>query len=227
MANKKEKKSVGFTDLKILVFFIVGASIGLAIGLFYFNWLMTEYVVSTRRIIDQDWVKVQYYANRVGDQAVKLKKMAAQDKVKFDFEKTDNVIDARSRMIGSDRIEDKAKFLTELEAAISALIGYYNGRMDLKDRRFSYIEWGMITAKYIDEYNENRMRYAESAVAYNNVVSKWPFSGIAKGKKLGLVPIGGGNGIEEVKLNREEYEKNDGIFRMDKNEGSSSSAGSY
>lgn len=226
MANKPEKKKMTFTDVQIFVFFIIGGTIGFAIGIFYFNWLTGTYVVNTRKYIDQDWVKVQYYANRVVDQVIKLKKMAVADKVKFDFTIIDDAIDTRAKMIGTNKAEERIKNLAVLEPQLNRIMEYYNGRLDLKNKRFGYIEWGMITQEYINEYGEHRERFVESVLEYNNLVSKGWFKGVAKSKKLGPVPGVEENTFPEIMTNREEYYKDDGIYRMDLNEGSSS-ASSY
>jgi hypothetical protein len=226
VANKKEKKPISFTDVKIWIFFAIGATLGLVLGWFYFDWLFGAYVSNDRKYIDQDWVKVQYYANRIVDQAIKLKKMAVADKAKFDYTIIDDAIDTRSRMIGTNMVEEKIKYLAKLEPELNKLIEYYNSRLDLKNKRFGYIEWGMITTQYITEYGEHRERFVESVIAFNSLISKFPFKGVAKKHKFNLIPGVEENMFPEININREEYYKNDGIYRMDLNEGSSS-VGSY
>jgi hypothetical protein len=226
VANKKEKKPVSFTAVKIWIFFGVGALIGGALALFYFNWLFGAYVSTQRKYIDQDWVKVQYYMNRAVDQAIKLKKMMTQDKVKFDSTIIDDAIDTRARMIGTNKTEEKIQYLIKLEPELNRIIEYYNGRLDLKNKRFGYIEWGMITTQYIDEYGEHRERFVDSVLQYNDLITRFIFKGAAKSRKLGAIPYVTENTFPEVKTNREEYYKKDGIFKMDLNEGSSS-ASSY
>lgn len=226
MANKKEKKPISFTDVTIWIFFGIGTFIGVVLAYFYFTWLFGKYVQTQRAYIDQDWVKVQYYANRVVDQAIKLKKMMVADNVKFDSTIIDDAIDSRSRMIGTNMVEEKIKHLAKLEPELNRIIEYYNSRLDLKNKRFSYIEWGMITTQYITEYGEHRERFVEAVIAYNDLLSKTMFKRAAKSKNIGLIPGVEENIFPEIKTNREEYEKNDGIYRMDLNEGSSS-AGSY
>jgi hypothetical protein len=223
VANKKEKKPVSFTDVKIWIFFGIGAVIGLVVAVFYFNWLFKSYVKSQRMYIDQDWVKVQYYMNRAVDQAIKLKKMAVADKVKFDFTIIDDAVDTRSRMIGTNVTAEKVKYLVMLEPQLNRLIDYYNGRLDLKNKRFGYIEWGMITAQYLDEYGEHRERFVDSVIQYNDLIKRFIFKGVAKGLKLGPIPEVDENTFPPVKTNREEYYRDDGIFRMDLNDDSSSS----
>jgi hypothetical protein len=226
VAKKIEKKPMSFTDVKINIFTMIGLLLGLALGYLYFGWLFGEYVMTTRKYIDQDWVKVQYYSNRVVDQVIKLKKMMSADKVKYNSEVLDAAIDTRSRIIGSDSLEDKTKYLNRLEPQINDVIAYYNGRLDLKNKRFGYVEWGMLMTPYLEEYNLHKELYAEAVVMYNDLISKFPFKGAAKGKKLTTLPLPEESKITAVKTNREEYETGDDIYRMDKYEGSSS-AGSY
>jgi hypothetical protein len=196
------------------------------VAYFYFGWLFGEYVSTTRKYIDQDWVKVQYYSNRVVDQVIKLKKMMASDKVKYKSAVLDAAIDTRSRIIGSDSLEDKTKYLSQLEPQINDVITYYNGRLDLKNKRFGYVEWGMMMTPYLEEYNLHKDTYVEAVAMYNDLISKIPFNWAASSRKLTKLPLPEESRIVIVKTNREEYETGDNIFRMDKYEGSSS-AGSY
>ena len=226
MANKKEKKPVSFTDIKIWIFFSIGALLGLVLAGYYFNFLFIKYVQVQRTYMEDDWVKVQYYANRVVDQAVKLKKMMESDKVKYDAAVIDDAVDTRAQMIGTNMVEEKINLLAKLEPQINRLIEYYNGRLDLKNKRFGYIEWGMITTQYLDEYGEHRERFVETVLAYNDLIARTIFRMAAKQAKLGPIPGVTENTFPEVKTNREKYYKKDGIYRMDLNEGSSG-ASSY
>lgn len=226
MANKKPAVPITFTGVKIFIFFGVGAALGLALAYIYFGWLFGEYVQTSRSYLDQDWVKVQYYSNRVVDQIIRLKKMMTADRVKFDGKLFDAAIDTRSRIIGSDRLDEKTVLLGQLEPQIDDVLKYYNTRLDLKKKYFRYVEWGMLVVPYIDEYNEHKENYIDSVSSYDDLISKFPFAGAAKGKKLAALPIPEESKITEVKTNREKFEKNDNIYRMDETEGSSS-AGSY
>lgn len=220
----KKKQGITFTGIKILVFICIGSVIGLVIGFFYFDWLFGEYVVTIRKYIDSDWAKVQYYSNRIVDQAIVLRNMMHKDKVQYDSSIIDDVLDARARLIGSDNLEDKTRILSELEKKINTLIEYYNSRMDLKNMRFGYIEWGLITGPYIDEYNEYKSRYAESVKEYNFKIKRFPFKGVASKKKLSVLPAMEEGTVIPVNYDREEYKK-DNVFRIDKLEGSSSAGG--
>jgi len=221
---KKEKKGSDFTGIQIVVFIGIGAIIGLVIGLFYFNWLFGEYVLTLRKYIDEDWAKIQYYSNRIVDQAVVLKNMLYKDKVKYDTAVIDELLDVRARLIGADKLEDKCRILSELEKKINNLIEYYNSRMDLKNMRFGYIEWGLITGPYIDEYNEYKMKYTESATIYNDRIKKFPFKNVAEKKQLTQVPVIETGTVMIINCDTEEYSK-DKIFRINKLEGSSSAGG--
>ena len=128
--------------------------------------------------------------------------------------------------MGTDRLDVKTEILAKLEPQISDVIKFYNKRMDLKNKRFGYIEWGMITTQYIEQYNEHKEKYSEAVSAYNSLISSMLFKDAARGKKLALLPETDESQISEVNTNREKYGSPDKIFRMDKLEGSSS-AGSY
>lgn len=220
----KKKQGITFTEIKILIFMGIGIVIGLVVGLFYFNWLFGEYMLTIRKYIDNDWAKVQYYSNRIVDQAIVLNNMMHKDKVQYDSSVIDELVDTRARLIGSDKLEDKFRILSELEKKINTLVEYYNSRMDLKNMRFGYIEWGIITGPYIDEYNEHKTRYAESVELYNSKIKKFPFKGAARKKQLTELPFIKVETIVPVNYNREEYKK-DNVFKINKLEGSSSAGG--
>jgi hypothetical protein len=226
VADKKPVKSLSFTSVKIFVFFIVGAALGSFLAYIYFGWLFGVYVENTRKYLDQDWVKVQYYSNRVVDQIIRLKKMMTTDKVKFDGSIFDAAIDTRSRIIGTDKLDEKTILIDQLEPEINDVLKYYNKRLDLKSKHFRYVEWGMLILPYIEEYNEDKAIYIAAVSSYDNMISKLPFKLVAKEKKLAVLPVPEESSITEVKTNREVFERNDNIYRMNKSEGSSS-AGSY
>jgi len=219
-----KKKEISFTGIKILIFMGIGTVIGLVIGYFYFDWLFGEYMLTVRKYIDNDWAKVQYYSNRVVDQGIVLKTMMHKDKVQYEPSIFDELLDARARLIGADKLEDKSRIVSDLENKMNKLIEYYNSRMDLKNMRFGYIEWGIITGPYIDEYNEYKTRYAESVSLYNSKVKKFPFKGAAAKKQLTALPDIETGTVMIVNYDREEYKK-DNIFKMNKLEGSSSAGG--
>ncbi len=221
MAKKKE---ISFTGIKILIFMGIGTVIGLVIGYFYFDWLFGEYMLTVRKYIDNDWAKVQYYSNRIVDQAIVLQNMMHKDKVAYDSSIFDELLDARARLIGADKLEDKGRILSDLEKKMNKLIEYYNSRFDLKNMRFGYIEWGIITGPYIDEYNEHKVRYADSVALYNSKVKKFPFKGAATKRQLTVLPEIETGTVMIVNYDREEYKK-DNIFKINKLEGSSSAGG--
>jgi len=117
----------------------------------------------------------------------------------------DAPIDTRSLFLGSDTLEEKTNLLKKLEKEIQKVIDYYNVRMDLRNKRFAYIEWGMFTGKYMDEYIKYKNRYLDIAVEFNEKIKKFPFKGIAKKKGYKELPLIGENKIAKVKLNKERY----------------------
>lgn len=215
------KQGLTFTGIKIAIFIGIGTIIGIILGFFYFDWLFGEYMLTLRKYIDSDWAKVQYYSNRIVDQGIILKNMMHKDKVKYESSVFDELFDARARLIGADKLEDKGRILLELEKKMTNLVEYYNSRMDLKNMRFGYIEWGIITGPYIEEYNEYKTRYAESLEIYNYRLKKFPFKAAAGKRQLMALPDIGAGTVVPVNYDREEYKK-DNIFRINKLEGSSS-----
>ena len=76
MAKKKKvKQKLTMQQVQILIFVLVGFILGGLIGLFYYNNLFDAYLTTMRKYIDEDWSKVEYYANRATDQVIRLKKM--------------------------------------------------------------------------------------------------------------------------------------------------------
>jgi len=225
---RKKKKKTKFNPLQsllILVFVLIGFVIGGAIGWFYYNKLFDTYLAAMHKYIEQDWSKVEYYSNRATDQVIILKKMLVKDKVKFSRAMVNDVIDARAKVIGADSLEEKNEVLVELEKALNEVMIFYNKRMDLRNKRFGYIEWGMITIPYIEHYNDHKNNYIDAVADFNNKISRRFFKSAAKRKGYGPLPVAKQSYITAVKINTEKYQKDD-IYRMDKLE-DSSSAGSY
>lgn len=217
----RKKEGITFIEIKIFILIGIGTVIGLVIGFFYFNWLFGEYILTMRKYIDNDWAKVQYYLNRIVDQAIVFNNMMQKDKVKYDSSVIDELVDSRARLVGVDKIEDKIKIITQLEKKINTLVEYYNSRIDLKNMRFGYIEWGIIIGNYINEYNEHKIKYAESVELYNTTIKKFLFKMSAGKRQLSELPFIKVATIIPINYNSEEYQR-DNIFRMNKLEGSSS-----
>ena len=224
VARKKKKKGKPITimHVQILIFMAVGIAIGSLLGFFYFKNLFQTYLATQHKYIEQDWSKVEYYANRITDQVIKFKKMVVKDKIKISKSKMDKVVNIRARMLGADSLEEKTEQLIKLEGAFTKVMKLYNSRTDLRNKRFGYIEWGMITAEYIDAYNDHKNRYIDAAADFNDKIKKIPFGW---GKKFGAFPLAEIGELKNVTVNTEKYQK-DNIYRIDKLE-DSSSAGSY
>ncbi len=223
--KKKKEKGLGLSLIRIGIFVLVGFMLGGLVAYFYYGNLFRVFVTTQRDYITQDWSKVEYYANRASDQVIELKKMLEKDNVKHKEAPLDGVTDIRSRLIGADNVKEKVELLGGLEKSLNEVMEFYNKRMDLRNKRFGYIEWGMITSQYIEEYNDYKARYIESALEFNDRISRFPFKGTAKKEEIKPFPVSEGGGLKHVKVNTEEYSK-DKIYRMDKLE-DSSSAGSY
>lgn len=217
-------KNFGKT-MQILFFVLVGFVLGGVLSYFTLTNLFDITIKRNHTYIEADWFKVQYYGNQVTDQLIKFRKMLSDDKVKFDIEPITAAIDARAMMLGAADIDEKAKQLETMEKNISAVIDEYNRRLDLRNMRFGYIEWGLVIKQYIEEYNEHKERYIEAAEEFNSLIEKFPFDMTAKKLGVKAVPIVGHSSLHYVSKKTEPYHK-DNIYRIDKYEGSSS-AGSY
>ncbi len=190
-----------------LVLVLLGAALGLLLGfLLYYN-MFTFYLKTTSTQVKHDWLRMEYYVNKIADQTIKLRKKFIADKIKFDPEKFDAVLNARSVMIGSEKLADKAKALEELENAINGVIDIYNPMMELRRARFSYYEWGLITKEYIEEYNHYRNTYRDSVNEYNFRVISFPLSLIAKMEKYDTQPLINESKINAVQVATEKYQE--------------------
>ncbi len=226
MAKKKKKgKKITMQHVQIAIFVLVGMILGGLLGIFYFGKLFETYLETQHKYIVQDWSKVEYYANRATDQVIKFKKMVIKDKVKMSKAQMDKAINARARLIGSDNLDEKTDSLKKLEKALDKIMKLYNSRMDLRNKKFVYVEWGTVTVDYIDAYNIHKNRYIDAAADFNDKIRKFPFDGVAKSKGYKAFPLAEISELSNVTVDTEKYQK-DTIYRIDKLE-DSSSAGSY
>ncbi len=217
-------KNFGKT-MQIFSFVLIGFILGGILSFFLLSSVFDVAVKRNHMYIQGDWVKVQYYGSQITDRLIVLRRMIDRDKVKFDIKPITAAIDARAMVLGAEDITEKAKHLEELEKNISAVIDEYNKRLDLRNLRFSYVEWGMDVKKVIEEYNEHKERYIEAADEFNNLINQFPFDGVAKKHGYKEVPVVTHSALHYVSRKTEPYHK-DSIYRIDKYEGSSS-AGSY
>src|SRR5208283_4041679 len=141
-----------------------------------------------QRNIETDWDKVITNMNMTTDQVINLKKLLIQDKVKFGIKKFDDVISLRAEILGTDKWEERTKLLDQIEDAMNGVIDFYNNRMDLRAKRFYYVEWGMLTDKYKEQYNEAKNEYIDEVHEYNVKLKMLPYSLIAKREKLAEIP---------------------------------------
>ena len=174
--------------LKMYMLFIIGVAIGGAIGLFAYNMLFEREFSNLQRNIETDWDKVITNMNMTTDQVINLKKLLIQDKVKFGIKKFDDVISLRAEILGTDKWEERTKLLDQIEDAMNGVIDFYNNRMDLRAKRFYYVEWGMLTDKYKEQYNEAKNEYIDEVHEYNVKLKMLPYSLIAKREKLAEIP---------------------------------------
>jgi len=202
----KEKKKFSFVQAQIFIFVIIGIAIGVVISAVYYDQLFDQFMAQKLRYIEDDWSKTEYFANRLTDQVIALKKLLVADKVKkVDYEPFDKALDLRSRIIGGDTLQDKVPLLKELLENINAIITYYNSRMDLRNKRFSYIEWGMITGDYAKEFEETVPEYNTDADDFNGKIKIFPYSWVAQKKKYKELPLTTEGKITPVQTATEEY----------------------
>lgn len=136
----------------ILFFVLIGFLLGGAIGIIYYDKLFEVYLLKLKSYVIEDFKRIEAYANKVVDQAIKLRKMLSDNKIKYDNSIFERVIDTRSRLIGADSIQEKVEYLTKFEDDFNKIMEFYNSRMDLRNKRFGYIEWGIATQEYVKEY---------------------------------------------------------------------------
>lgn len=206
-------------------FVLIGFILGGVLSFFLVTNLFDTAVKRNRLYIEADWIKVQHHGSRIADKLIVLRRMIDRDGVKFDVKPIIAAIDARAMVLGTEDIAEKAKHLEEMEKNISAVIEEYNKRLDLRNLRFSYVEWGIETKKVIEEYNEYKNRYIEAANEFNHMIRQFPFNRVAGNLGYKEVPVISPSTLIYVSKKTEPYHK-DNIYRIDKYEGSSS-AGSY
>ncbi len=204
----KEKKKFTFAQFQIITFTLVGFALGALISYFYFSQLFDVYMAQKLKYIEQDWSRTEYFANRLADQTIALKKLLIQDRVKkVDYEPFDRTVDIRSRIIGGDTLGEKVPLLKQFEEEVNMVISYYNSRMDLRKKKFSYLEWGNITQGYIKEYEPTKPEYNESADDFNGKIKIFPYSWVAKRKKYKTLPLTEEGKITPVQTATEKYFK--------------------
>lgn len=204
--EQKEKK-IGSNY--ILFFVLIGFIIGSGIGIIYYDKLFEVYLTTLKNYAMEDFKKTEAYANKVVDQAVKLRKMLSDNKIKYDNTIFEKVFDTRSRLLGSDDIKEKAEYIKKYEEDFNKVLEFYNSRMDLRNKRFGYIEWGMETGEYLKEYVYNKDRYRDAAKEYNEKSKKFPLTLITKRKNFSSYPELDANKIIEPKIKTEKYIKDD------------------
>jgi len=193
----------------VLFFVLVGFLLGGAIGIIYYDKLFEVYLSKLKSYVIEDFKKTEAFANKVVDQAIKLRKMLSDNKIKYDNSIFEKVIDTRSRLIGADSIQEKVEYLTKFEDDFNKIMEFYNSRMDLRNKRFGYIEWGMTTQDYVKEYAYNKDKYRDDVKEYNEKLKKFPLTLVSKRKNFTSYPELEANKIIEAKLKLEKYEEKD------------------
>ncbi len=204
--DKQDKKTRGSF---ILFFVLIGFILGAGIGIIYYDKLFEVYLTTLKSYVIEDYKRTEAYANKVIDQAVKLRKMLADNKIKYDSFIFEKIFDTRSRLLGSDNIQEKVEYINKYEEDFNKILEFYNSRMDLRNKRFGYIEWGMETKEYIKEYVYNKDRYRDSSKEYNEKLKKFPLTLITKRKNFVSYPELKASIIIEPKLKTEKYVKDD------------------
>jgi hypothetical protein len=207
-AKVKEKKKFSFVQLQIIIFTIVGFALGIFISTVYYDQLFELFMAQRLKYVEDDWSRTEYFANRLADQTIALKKLLTDDRIKkVDYAPFDSALDLRSRMIGGDTLDDKVPLLKDFEADVNRIIAYYNSRMDLRNKRFSYREWGMITAQYSKDFEEAKPKYNVDADDFNGKIKIFPYSWVAKKKKYKALPLTEEGKITPVQTATEKYFK--------------------
>ncbi len=204
--DKQDKKARGSF---VLFFILIGFILGAGIGIIYYDKLFEVYLTTLKSYVMEDYKRTEAYANKVVDQAVKLRKMLADNKIKYDNLIFEKIFDTRSRLLGSDNMQEKAEYINKYEEDFNKILEFYNLRMDLRNKRFGYIEWGMETGKYIKEYVYNKDRYRDSSKEYNEKLKKFPLILITKRKNFNSYPELSASIIIEPRLRTEKYVKDD------------------
>lgn len=210
MAAKKvkEQKKFSFVQVQIVIFTLLGFALGAFISVISMLGLFDNYMASTLKYIEDDWSRTEYFANRLADQTIAFRKMLSEDRVKkVDYAAFDKAVDLRARMIGGDTLEDKVPLLKGFEEEINKVIEFYNGRVDLRKKRFSYIEWGNATKEYIKEYEHTIPAYNEAADDFNGKLKLWPYNWNAKKKMYKVLPLTEEGKITPVQTATEKYFK--------------------
>jgi hypothetical protein len=202
----KEKKKFSFVGAQIFIFIIIGIAVGAVISAIYYDELFNTFMAQRLKYVEGDWTKTEYYANRLTDQVIALKKLLVTDKVKkVDYSPFDRALDIRSRIIGGDTLQDKVPLLKDLLDNINSIVDYYNSRMDLRNKRFSYIEWGMITGDYAKEFEDTVPVYNTDADDFNGKIKIFPYSWVAKNKHYKALPLVEEGRITPVQTATEKY----------------------
>lgn len=207
MATKKESPKMTLEQVQIFVFVLIGAAIGLALSFFIYKGVFEYYLSQQRKYIVEDWSKVEYFTNRITDQVITLRKMLLVDKAKADYDKIDDIIDMRAKVIGGDTLDDKVPLIKELVKNSEEILGYYNSRMDLRRKHFEYIKWGLDMQPLLEEFNDKVQEYNVAADDFNGKLKWWPYNWIAAEKKYKRIPLVKGFVLTSVQTATEEYTK--------------------
>ncbi len=189
----------------ILIFILIGAILGGAAGLSMQIKLFEAYITAARDYVHEDWNRMEYFLNQTVDQTIELEKMMKKDNIKRDKADFDRVVSVRSRILGADSLFEKAELLEELEYDINRILEFYNKKMDLRRERFFYLQWGIDTKEYIEEYKKYRNRYRNTVNEYNHRINSFFFSTIAQSKGHFKLPLIDESKIAAVQLATEPY----------------------
>jgi len=189
----------------VLVFLLIGAVLGGAVGLLMQTKLFESYITMSKDYVNEDWNRMEYFLNQSVDRIIELEKMMKKDGIKINKEDFDQVVSTRSRILGADSLAEKAELLEELEYEMNRVIEFYNKKMDLRRERFFYLRWGIETEKLIEEYKKYRDRYRNTVNEYNHRIKSLFFSGIAKSKGHFELPLIDESKIAAVQLATEPY----------------------
>jgi hypothetical protein len=205
----KKKKAVDLSGFKIFTFFLVGAALGLLISFFIFDKALETSVRNLKAGVDDAWTVTQLRLNKVVDQAIVLRKKYVDDKVKADYGMFDSVIDSRSRLLGTEDETEKAELIASIEKDYNRIIEYYNSRIDLRGKRFTYILWAYETQKIIEEYAEYMEAYRKEVDNFNIQIKRFPLDMMAKRNKFSAYPLPHECAFKEFETRTEKYIQRD------------------
>lgn len=188
MAEQK-KKALDLTGAKIFFLALIGMGLGAVISWILYDKALNTSLINMKHNVDSAWHETLLRLNKVVDRAIILRKKYVDDKVKADYAMFDNVIDTRSRLLGTEDETEKAALIAQVEEEFDTIIKFYNSRMDLRNKRFTYIQWALETEPLIAEYKEYMEKYRKEVDNFDIQIKRFPLNWLAKRNKFSAYPL--------------------------------------